>query len=77
MNISSIEKLKIDFDNIISKYNFNQGSKTQELVDYIISKQTHDSRDLAKHFNIEIEEAQILLEFFKKGVEFKNSTKPQ
>ena len=71
MDIEHIKKLKHSFDTIISKYKFNEGTKTQELVDYIISKEKHSSVDLATHFNIEIDEANTLLGFFQKGIAFK------
>lgn len=77
MDMNEIQELKKQFDQIISKYNFNEGSKTQELVDYIISKEKHTSQELAEHFGIEINEATILLTFFQKGVEFRKATQQQ
>lgn len=70
-------KLKERFEEIISKYNFNQGTKTQELVNYILSKNKHSAQELAKHFNIEEDEAHTLLQFFKKGIEFKQEIDKQ
>ena len=64
-------ELKNKFDEIIQKYKFNSGTRTQELVDYIISKDKHNASDLAKHFSIDVGEAIVLLTFFQKGIEFK------
>ena len=75
--MNEIQELKKQFDQIISKYKFNEGSKTQELVDYIISKEQHNSQELAKHFGIETDEATTLLTFFQKGVEFRKATQQQ
>lgn len=77
MNQKEILELKTKFDNIISKYKFNQGTKTQELVDYIISKQTHSAKELANQFNIETDEANILLQFFQEGIKFKQEIDKQ
>ena len=70
----NIEELHIKFREIIEKYDFNSPQKAQELTDYIISKSSHNPLDLSKHFNIEVEEAKVLLKFLQKGVEFKKST---
>ena len=74
LNKMNIEELHIKFKEIIEKYNFNSSKKAQELTNYIVSKSSHNALDLSKHFNIEIEEAKVILEFLKKGIEFKNST---
>ncbi|MFT4244027.1 MAG: hypothetical protein ACMXYB_01065 [Candidatus Woesearchaeota archaeon] len=68
-----IEELHIKFKEIIEKYDFNSPQKAQELTDYIVSKSSHNAQDLSEHFIIEIEEAKVILEFLKKGVEFKYS----
>lgn len=72
-----ILELKEKFDKIIQKYKFNSRTKTQELVDYIISKDKHDAQDLAKYFSIDVNEAIILLTFFQKGIEFKKEVDEQ
>lgn len=69
-----ISELHTKFNAIISKYGLNSPDKAQELTNYIISKQEHSAQELAQLFNIELEEAHIVLQFLQKGIEYKNST---
>lgn len=71
MDIAELHK---KFNIIISKYNLNSPDKAQELTNYIISKQEHSAQELSQLFNIELEEAHIILQFLQKGIKFKNST---
>ena len=69
-----IEKLHKEFGSIIDKYNFKNEQKAKHLADFIASKEKHSAQELSTEFDIELEEARILLEFFQKGVEFKNNS---
>ena len=69
-----IQELHQKFQEIMSKYNFTSPSNADKLTAYIISKNTHNPVELSQKFNIEVEEASIILQFLQKGIEFKNST---
>lgn len=69
-----ISELHTKFNAIISKYGLSSPDKAQELTNYIISKQEHSAQELAQLFNIELEEAHIILQFLQKGIDYKNST---
>ena len=69
-----ISQLHQKFQEIMTKYNFTSSHKAEKLTQYIMSKKVHTPTELSKEFNLEIEEASIILEFLKKGIEFKKST---
>lgn len=69
-----IEKLHQEFNKIIAKYNFKNEENAKKLANFISSKENHSAQELAQNFNLEVEEARILLEFFQKGIEFKNKS---
>lgn len=69
-----IEQLHKEFTTIIDKYNFKEEQKARHLADFIASKEKHTAQELTQEFNIELEEARVLLEFFQKGIEFKNKS---
>ncbi|MCH8519483.1 MAG: hypothetical protein LAT82_01885 [Nanoarchaeota archaeon] len=69
-----IQELHKKFQEIIEKYDFKSSSKAQELTSYIMSKNIHTPLELSQKFNIQVEEASIILEFLKRGIQFKNST---
>jgi hypothetical protein len=64
-----IIKHKREFDRVIAKYSL--ADKADEIANYIVKRKTIQVHEFATLFNMEEDDAEILLSFIKRGIEFK------
>jgi hypothetical protein len=60
---------KQEFDRVIRKYNLKD--KADEIADYITKRKNIDPKEFAVLFNIDVQDAQVLLSFIDIGLKFK------
>ncbi|MGM5485217.1 MAG: hypothetical protein ACQEP1_05085 [Nanobdellota archaeon] len=66
-----INEHKKKFDEVIRKYGLEE--KADEIADYVLKKGNVEVDEFAKLFNIEVEDAKILLSFIEKGINFRSN----
>eukprot|EP00980_Cylindrotheca_fusiformis_P008276 scaffold1736_cov127-Cylindrotheca_fusiformis.AAC.90 len=68
---------KREFDRIISYYKLNSEEKSEEIAQFLTSKDSEDKVSapaFAEKFGTTVEEAVVFLEWIKVGVQFKESS---
>lgn len=68
--MKKLEQHKKEFEEIVKKYNLFE-PKLAEKISIYLTKNKTTSKDFAKEFNLEENDAKIFLEFIQKGIEFK------
>lgn len=66
-----LHELKQEFDRIIKKYKFDEGSKADELAKFLTSGKPLVGKEFSEKFGTTEAEADMFIAFILKGIEYK------